>query len=77
MIKLYSTDNNVLIRILKSELSRANIETIIKNEFPPAAGEITPIVAPPELWLLNDAQKESALKIIAEYFQKNDEVNSH
>lgn len=64
MQKLYTTENKVMIYLLKSKLDENGIQSLIKNDQPPLAGEIPPIIAWPELWLIDDEQLEQAKKIV-------------
>ena len=43
MQKLYTSSDRAFIAILQSELADAGIASAIKNENPPAAGEVTPM----------------------------------
>lgn len=54
MKKLYESENRVAIQLLKSKLEECGIATFVKNENPPLAGEIPPIMAPPEVWVIHD-----------------------
>ena len=71
MIKLYTTTDSVLLNLLKSELEMENISVLIKNEFPPAAGEVPRVVAYPELWILNDEDAARAQNIVEENLKKS------
>lgn len=64
MKKIYSITDRVFIYLLKSKLEEKGINCIIKNEQPPLAGEIPPVIAPPELWVMDDEQFLYAKKII-------------
>lgn len=77
MLKIYTSENRVLLEILKSKMEDESIACIINNDFPPAAGEITPVSAYPELWILNDEQIDHAKKILERELtsQKNDLPN--
>ncbi len=71
---LHTTQNKVELYVLKSKLDENSIESIIKNEEPPLAGEIPPAVAWPELWVLDDSQFGEAKKI---YEQEISRLQSH
>ena len=75
MLKIYASENKVLLEILKSKLEDASIACKINNDFPPAAGEISPVIAWPELWILNDEQANRAKKILERELtqQKNEQ----
>ena len=68
MQKIYTTENRVFVYLLKSKLAANGIDCIIKNEevSGPAAGEIPPVVAKPELWVIDDEQYSLATHIIKE-----------
>ena len=66
MKKLYSSADRVTIYILKSALENQGIVCFIKNESPPLAGEIPPVIAWPELWSMDDDQYPKAKTIISE-----------
>ena len=61
------------MQILNSRLDEQGIQCTLKNFYPPAAGEVTPAVAWPELWVMNDAQFSKANKIIQEEIEKHKE----
>jgi hydrogenase maturation factor HypF (carbamoyltransferase family) len=65
MKKLYSSQNRVVIYVLKETLESQGILCFIKNENPPLAGEIPPAIACPELWCMDDEQHAKAKIIIA------------
>ncbi|MDF1759761.1 MAG: DUF2007 domain-containing protein [Coxiellaceae bacterium] len=65
MKKIYQTENRVTLNVLKDTLESSGIACLIKNEYPPAAGEITPIVAWPEIWIMNNDDEAKANEIIA------------
>ena len=75
MKKVYVSDNRVLIALLKSELEANGISCFIKNEFPPAAGEITRIIAWAEIWIANSDDEINALKIIHEKLHEESALN--
>ena len=54
----------VLLKLLKAKLASEGIQTFIKNIHPPAAGEVTPIVAWPELWLVDNQQFAAAMRLV-------------
>ena len=65
MKKIYVSSNLELVRRFSVELDAEGIPCAMRNEFPPAAGEIVPAVAWPELWVINDADEQAALDFIA------------
>ena len=56
MQKLYTTENKVIIYLLQAKLLEKGINCFIKNEQAPLAGEIPPIMAWPELWVIDNQQ---------------------
>ncbi|MDR3492752.1 MAG: DUF2007 domain-containing protein [Gammaproteobacteria bacterium] len=66
MKKLYTTQNKVALYVLKSMLDEKGIESFIKNEQPPLAGEIPPAIAWPELWVMDDERFSEAAAIFAD-----------
>lgn len=66
MQKIYSTENRVALYLLKAKLEEKNIQCLIKNEAPagPAAGEIPPVMAYPELWIIDDQYYSEASAIL-------------
>ena len=64
MKKLYSTPDRIPLYLLRSALENQGIICYLKNENPPLAGEIPPMLAWPELWVMDDSQYESAKKIL-------------
>ena len=74
MKKLYATENRVELYLLKSKLEENGIHCNIKNENPPLAGELPPIIAWPELWILNDDQYDAALNILK---KETSEISAH
>lgn len=63
---LYSSEDRVMLYLLKSELAEKDINCIIKNEAPAgqAAGEVPPVLVRPELWILDDNRYAEAKAII-------------
>lgn len=66
MKKLISLDDRTQLYLLKSILESEDIICFIKNEYPPAAGELPPISAMPELWIVNNNQYDQAMALIQE-----------
>jgi len=60
MIKLYSSQNLVLIYLIKEELENQKILTMLKNAEPPLGGEIPRAIAWPELWIMHDEDYPTA-----------------
>lgn len=76
MKKLFTTQNKIIIYLLKSKLEANGINCIIKNDQPPLAGEIPPIMAWPELWLIEDQQLDQAKEIIHKELYERNESNT-
>lgn len=66
MRKIYQSHNLVFLLILESKLQHQGIQCFIKNQNPPLAGELPSIVAPPELWIINDQSYNIANSILNE-----------
>ena len=66
MKKLLSTTDRVKLELIKTRLDDAAVEYLVKNEFPPAAGEIVPAVAWPEIWVLDENDWERAHAVLQE-----------
>ncbi len=66
MRKLLSASNSTQLYLFKSILENEEIICFIKNEYPPAAGELPPISATPELWVMDDNQYDKAMQVIQE-----------
>jgi len=66
MQKLYSSEDRVFLYLLQSKLTENGINCIIKNEAPcgPAGGEIPPVIALPELWVIDNQYVTDAMQII-------------
>jgi hypothetical protein len=65
MKKLYSSQNRVLLYLIKARLEEKKINCFFKNESPPLAGEIPPMIAWPEIWVMKDSDFEEAEKCLA------------
>ena len=70
MKKLYSASDRFLLNLLRSKLEGEDIEVLMKNENPPAAGELPPVIAWPELWVMDDEQFPKAEKILRSELEK-------
>lgn len=66
MQKIYCTQDRVILYLLKSKLTEMGIDCIIKNEeiAGQAAGDLPPVIAWPELWIIDDRHYSDAMKII-------------
>lgn len=63
---LCTTTDRVILQLLKDHLESNEVAFLIKNEQPPLVGEIPPIVAPPEIWILREEDYPEALRILTE-----------
>lgn len=72
MKKLYCSENRVMIYLLKAKLEAQHIACFIKNEdiAGAAAGEIPPVMAKPELWIMEDEEYTRAQTIVNEELNK-------
>lgn len=70
MKKVYTTQNLAELYLLNDSLNKQNIVTYIKNEHPPAAGEVTRAVAWPELWVMKDDDYQRAQQIINDFIEQ-------
>jgi hypothetical protein len=64
MKKLYSSQNRVFLYLLKACLEDKKINCFFKNESPPAAGEVPPMIAWPEIWIMNDSDFAAATECV-------------
>lgn len=65
MERVYSAENPLLAQHIKNLLLNDNIECLVKNEnMQSLAGEVPPISAWPEVWIINSEDKERAEAII-------------
>lgn len=71
MLKVYTCDNAIIMKHYKNVLEDHDIHCMIKNEsLQSTAGEVAPIVAWPELWVLDLEKIEQAKSLIDELTQK-------
>lgn len=66
MEKLLTAANRIQLYLFKSILESEGIICFIKNEYPPAAGELPPLAAMPELWIMDNNQYDKAMQLIQE-----------
>jgi hypothetical protein len=63
---VYTHENRFLVANAHNILSQHDIDTVWKNEFSSSAiGEVAPLDTWPELWVVDDADYEQAIHIIA------------
>lgn len=64
---IYTHENLVLVVHAKNLLEQQGLPAILKNEFARGAvGDISALSAWPEVWVMNDADYDAAVKIIRE-----------
>lgn len=69
---IYTHENLVLVVHAKNLLEQQGLHTTIKNEFARGAvGDISALSAWPEVWVMNDDDYASAVKIISEANMEN------
>lgn len=65
MIKIYSNESLIHVHHIKATLESHAIDCIIKNEnLTSLAGEIPSFECWPEIWVVNNAQKDIAMSLI-------------
>jgi hypothetical protein len=65
MKRIYTSQNHVLVVLLREALTANGVRCLIKNELlASAAGELPPIECWPELWITDDDQDEWAKAIV-------------
>lgn len=74
MKMIYSASDLGLLNLLKSQLEARGISSFLKNEFPPAAGEVPRILAEPELWILEERHWDEASLILRDLLNKSHEA---
>lgn len=63
---IYTHENKLLVENAKNLLTQHAIESILRNEFAAGGiGDLAPIQAWPELWVLDDGDVPAANKLIA------------
>lgn len=77
MKKLFASHNLVQLEIIKSRLESEHILCTIKNNFPPAAGEVPPMAAWPELWILDQQDYDRAQEILATELEQEAASNTN
>ncbi len=65
MKRIYTSQNHVLVVLLREALTASGVRCFIKNELlAGAAGELPPIECWPELWITDDNQYDWAKAIV-------------
>ena len=77
MYKIHSAENLQTAYLIQSLLAKEGIKTQILNEYAQGGiGDISFIQAYPEIWLINEADKNSAQSIIDQFEQTDNSVES-
>lgn len=78
MQKLFTTENRVFLYLLQARLANEGIDSIIKNEAPagPAAGDVPPVVAKPEIWIIHDEDTGKAQAVLDNILQQQNQTKS-
>ncbi|MEM1263102.1 MAG: DUF2007 domain-containing protein [Pseudomonadota bacterium] len=67
-LRVYSAETLTQVALVRNVLAAAGIETELRNEhLGSIAGELPPISAWPELWLINVADVTKATQLVADY----------
>lgn len=73
MKRIYSHPQLVVVSQMRDLLERAGIATELRNEYAAGAvGELAPIDAWPELWLLRDFDQQRANQLLAELHRRDE-----
>ena len=73
MIKIYSSEDRVLIHHLKNVLAEQGYECLLKNEqLSSLAGEVPATECWPELWLLDETREADALAVLEQQLSTDD-----
>ncbi|MFT4769438.1 MAG: hypothetical protein ACI8RN_002583 [Glaciecola sp.] len=63
----YTHPNGIVVAQARSVLELAGIESVLRNEFASGAiGELAPIDAWPEVWVVRDRDCETAIRLLEE-----------
>ena len=73
MQRLYGTHDQSFLQYLQQVLQQEKIECIIKNHYlSGAVGELPPAECVPELWLLDNTQKQRAENVLNDLLSATD-----
>lgn len=65
MKKIYSSQDRMMVVLMKASLESGGLRWVIKNEWlAGAAGELPPIECWPELWIVDDEQYQWARSLV-------------
>jgi len=66
MKRLFATTDTVLLEYLRASLADRGIAAFVRNAVNAgsAAGELSPAVAPPELWVVGEADHAAAERLV-------------
>ena len=74
MQKLFTHENRLIVYNIRNLLQEQGIECTINNEFSAGgAGDLSPLETWPELWLIDDRDRQQALEIIDKLQHVDDE----
>jgi hypothetical protein len=72
---VYTHPNHIVVAQARSTIELAGIECIVRNEYAAGAiGELAPIDAWPELWVLSDCDFEKAAQTIEQTHDQTSEA---
>lgn len=70
MVKIFTHENRMIVWDVKNVLEAAGYEVLVKNEFAAGAiGDLSPIDAWPELWLVNADDYEPANQLLKNQYK--------
>lgn len=77
MHKIYSAENLQAAYLLQSLLAEAGVKTRILNEYAQGGvGDISFTQAYPEIWLVDDADAESAQSVVDHFERRDEPINT-
>jgi hypothetical protein len=69
---VYTHENRFFVFNAKNIVENAGIDVVLKNEYAAGGiGDLAPIEAWPELWVLSEADYDTAVNIIEKAFKKD------
>lgn len=78
MRRVYTHENRLFVSNAKNILDNANIANQLKNEYAGgAAGDLAPLDAWMELWVVDDANYEAALQLVKNAFDNDLDTDWH
>jgi hypothetical protein len=73
---LYSSQDRVLLYLIKARLDDKGIASFFKNEQPPLAGEIPPMIAWPQLWVMDESNFARATECVTDELTSRSQPNT-